>query len=79
MENPPYKTPACGSTVSVDQLHKHCNDAQDSRKNQYTHSVIACRDITNFGDFQIIHTPFSHDTHTVIKGLLIQQFGKTKI
>jgi hypothetical protein len=66
------------STVSVDQFHYHCNDAKDSRKNQYTHSVIACRDIPNVGDFQFVHASFSHDTHTVIKGLLLQLFGKNQ-
>jgi hypothetical protein len=60
----------------VHQHHNHCNDAQDSRKNQYAHSVVACRDIPNFGDLQFVHASFSHDTHTVIKGLWIQLFGK---
>ena len=75
-EDPALQNTRQRSTVSFDQFRNHGNDAQDSRKNQYAHSVIACRDIPNFGDFQFVHAPFSHDTPTVIKVLLIQLFGK---
>jgi hypothetical protein len=35
----------------MDQFHDDCQNAKDSRKNQYAYGVVTSRHIPDFGDF----------------------------
>jgi hypothetical protein len=63
------------SAVSVHQFGNDKQHAQHSRKNNDSDSVVARRDISDFGNFQFIHKPFSQGERQMLKTITASSGG----